>query len=67
MRLNPQLHAIVPQGGFDRTGRFLHIPRLDLTKLSRYFRFAGDKSLDHLWAAAQQNIFDTWPYRQCSR
>ena len=38
VRFNPHLHAIVLEGGFDRTGRFLHIPRLDLTKISQYFR-----------------------------
>ena len=26
------------EGGFDGTGRFVHIPRLDLAMLSQYFR-----------------------------
>jgi hypothetical protein len=30
----PHLHAIVLEGGFDRQGRFGHMPRLDLAKLS---------------------------------
>jgi len=37
-RFNPHLHAIVLEGGFDGTGRFVHIPRLDLVRLSQYFR-----------------------------
>ena len=37
-RFHPHLHAIVLEGGFDRQGRFVHIPRLDLGKLSEYFR-----------------------------
>jgi hypothetical protein len=35
---NPHLHAILLEGGFDDTGRFLHIPQLDLARLSQYFR-----------------------------
>ncbi len=37
-RFNPHLHAIVLEGGFDPSGRFLHVPRLDLSRLSQYFR-----------------------------
>lgn len=37
-RFNPHLHAIVVEGGFDATGRFVHLPRLDLARLSQYFR-----------------------------
>jgi hypothetical protein len=28
----------VLEGGFDATGRFVHIPQLDLARLSQYFR-----------------------------
>jgi len=28
----------VLEGGFDRNSRFVHIPRLDLGRLSQYFR-----------------------------
>ena len=38
VRFNPHLHAIVLEGGFDANGRFVHIPRLDLSRLSQYFR-----------------------------
>ena len=37
-RFNPHLHAIVLEGGFDPSGRFVRIPRLDLARLSQYFR-----------------------------
>jgi hypothetical protein len=37
-RFHPPLHAIVLEGGFDGKGRFVHIPRLDLGRLSQYFR-----------------------------
>ncbi|MBE3038044.1 MAG: transposase zinc-binding domain-containing protein, partial [Chloroflexi bacterium] len=37
-RWNPHLHAIFLAGGFDREGRFVHMPCLDLAKLSQYFR-----------------------------
>jgi hypothetical protein len=37
-RFNPHLHAIFLEGGFDREGKFLHVPSLDLAKLSQYFR-----------------------------
>jgi hypothetical protein len=37
-RFNPHLHAIVLEGGFDPAGRFVHIPQLDLARLSQYFR-----------------------------
>lgn len=38
VRFNPHLHAIVLEGGFDPTGRFVHIPQLALARLSQYFR-----------------------------
>ena len=37
-RWNPHLHAIFLEGGFDREGRFIHVPCLDLDRLSQYFR-----------------------------
>jgi hypothetical protein len=37
-RFNPHLHGIFLQGGFDREGQFVHVPSLDLAKLSHYFR-----------------------------
>ena len=37
-RWNPHLHAIFLEGGFDREGRFIHVPSLNLSKLSQYFR-----------------------------
>jgi hypothetical protein len=37
-RWNPHLHSIFPEGGFDRQGRFVHVPSLDLARLSQYFR-----------------------------
>ena len=37
-RFNPHLHAIVLEGGFDPSGRFVHVPPLDLSRLSQYFR-----------------------------
>ena len=37
-RFNPHLHGIFLDGGFDRKGRFVHVPALDLAKLSQYFR-----------------------------
>jgi hypothetical protein len=37
-RWNPHLHAIFLEGGFDKEGRFVHVPSLDLAKLSQYFR-----------------------------
>jgi hypothetical protein len=38
VRWNPQLHAIFLEGGFDRQGRFVHLPSLDLPRLAQYFR-----------------------------
>ena len=50
VRFNPHLHGIFLEGGFDRQGRFVHIPlggsgaqprgspTLDLARLARYFR-----------------------------
>jgi hypothetical protein len=37
-RFNPHLHAIFLEGGFDRDGQFVHVPSLDLAKLSQHFR-----------------------------
>jgi hypothetical protein len=37
-RFNLHLHAIVLEGGFDPSGRFLHVPQLELARLSQYFR-----------------------------
>ena len=37
-RFNPHLHAIFLEGGFDRKGGFVHVPSLNLDKLSQYFR-----------------------------
>ena len=37
-RINPHLHGIVLEGGFDRGGRFVHVPSLDVDTLSQYFR-----------------------------
>jgi len=37
-RFNPHLHAIVLEGGFDPSGRFVHIPQLDLARLGQYFQ-----------------------------
>jgi hypothetical protein len=35
---NPHLHAVFLEGGFDGDGRFVHVPSLDMGKLSQYFR-----------------------------
>jgi hypothetical protein len=40
VRFNPHLHGIFLEGGFDRQGRFVHIPTLDLARLAKYFRAA---------------------------
>jgi hypothetical protein len=40
VRFNPHLHGIFLEGGFDRQGRFVHVPTLDLARLARYFRAA---------------------------
>ena len=37
-RFHPHLHAIVLEGGFDGKGWFVHIPRLDPAKPSKYIR-----------------------------
>ena len=37
-RWNPHLHEVFPEGGLDSDGRFVHVPSLDLIKLSQYFR-----------------------------
>ena len=38
VRWNPHLHAVFLEGGFDGDGRFVHVPSLDVAKLSQYFR-----------------------------
>jgi hypothetical protein len=38
VRFNPHLHALFLKGEFDRHGRFVHIPTLDLARLVQYFR-----------------------------
>jgi hypothetical protein len=38
VRFNPHLHAIFLEGGFDRQGRFVHVPALNLARLAQYFR-----------------------------
>ena len=38
LRFNPHWHAIVLEGGFDETGRFVHIPLGNLNRMSEYFR-----------------------------
>jgi hypothetical protein len=38
VRWNPHVHGIFLEGGFEREGRFVHVPSLDLIKLSQYFR-----------------------------
>jgi hypothetical protein len=35
VRWNPHLHGIFLEGGFDRRGRFVHLPSLDLPRLAR--------------------------------
>jgi hypothetical protein len=40
VRWNPHLHALFLEGGFDDEGHFVHVPSLDLDKLSAYFRSA---------------------------
>jgi hypothetical protein len=38
VRWNPHLHAVFLEGGFDGGGHFVHVPSLDMAKLSQYFR-----------------------------
>ena len=38
VRFNPHLHGIFLEGGFDRKGRFVHVPSVDLQRLAQYFR-----------------------------
>src|SRR5271157_1412834 len=38
VRWNPHLHGIVVEGGFDRKGRFVHVPAVDLQRLAQYYR-----------------------------
>ena len=37
-RWNPHWHSLVLEGGFDQEGRFVHIPKIDLKKMSACFR-----------------------------
>jgi hypothetical protein len=37
-RFHPHWHGLFLEGGFDAEGRFLHIPDVDLVKISRCFR-----------------------------
>jgi hypothetical protein len=37
-RWNPHWHGLFLEGDFDREGRFLHVPTVDLVKMSAYFR-----------------------------
>ncbi len=38
VRFNPHLGGTFLDGGFDRQGRFVHLPSLDLPRLAQYFR-----------------------------
>ena len=38
LRWNPHFHCLVLEGGFDETGRFVHIPFADIQKMAEYFR-----------------------------
>ena len=38
LRWNPHYHCIVLEGGFDESGRFVHIPLGDINRMSEYFR-----------------------------
>jgi hypothetical protein len=40
VRWNPHLHGIFLEGGFDRQGRFVHVPSLDFARLAQCFRAA---------------------------
>jgi hypothetical protein len=57
VRFNPHLHGIFLEGGFNRQGRFVHIPTRDLARLARYFRAAWSpsSSLAHQRAAGQEH------------
>jgi hypothetical protein len=37
-RWNPHWHSLFLEGGFDREGRFVHVPTVDLAKMSGCFR-----------------------------
>jgi len=37
-RWNPHWHSLFLEGGFDREGRFIHVPTVDLAKMSGCFR-----------------------------
>jgi hypothetical protein len=37
-RWNPHWHGLFLEGGFDREGRFVHVPTVDLAKMSVCFR-----------------------------
>ena len=36
--MEPHYHGIVLQGGFDKQGRFIHVPLGNLDKMSEHFR-----------------------------
>jgi len=38
LRWNPHSHCLVLEGGFDKNGRFVHIPLGNLHRMSEYFR-----------------------------
>jgi hypothetical protein len=38
LRWNPHWHGLFLEGGFDRQGRFVHLPIVDLEKMSACFR-----------------------------
>ncbi len=38
LRWNPHYHCLVLEGGFDETGKFVHIPLGNLHRMSEYFR-----------------------------
>jgi hypothetical protein len=38
LRWNPHYHCIVLEGGFDESGKFVHIPLGDIQRMSEYFR-----------------------------
>jgi hypothetical protein len=37
-RFHPHWHGLFLEGGFDHEGRFVHVPTVDLVKMSAYFR-----------------------------
>jgi len=53
---NPHWHSLVLEGGFSRDGRFVHVPTVDLAKMSGCFRqrviaFFLDRKLLNEWLA----------------